>query len=354
MRLSTSTIVMPLLICVPFGLAIRDTLKSRSANGEHDEGNELRARHGDEAEQARAAADQEAAEAKEREDNARLSSSLRDLYGPEPASLGTLFAGVELGMTEVPSELERRLGKFAEAAHIDAAAHLEVTTNFGDRKQLRADHGAASEDEPCVDCRRQLTRITITPRPELDGELACELLSSQLEEAWGTSVKSDVGAHWLSPSTGHRATLVETDRCELTFDRFVPIDKFLNASPTSIVPIWAIGGPRSKLIESLGMNGNAPSDDRSGEPFRWDAPGLGAQLGSTTLTAYVKNGKIVTITASTNPSLTDASEVIDQISRVFHVSPTGTGTLRWKTTPPIEIDRNHGTRLYITVGAPQN
>jgi hypothetical protein len=193
--------------------------------------------------------------------------------------------------------------------------------------------------------------VLFRSRPDRAHEVdTCELLTAQLDEAWGTSIQSGLGAHWLAPAAGRRASLVGGERCSLVFDRFVPADKFITRSPDSVVPVWAVGQPAKKLTDARGEGGARVDGDR----LEWDAPGVGASLGPTTVTAYIKHGKVVAITASANASSSGVEDVVDQISKVTKLDYTGEETRRWNSRPPIQIDSDHGVSLFVTVGAPQD
>ena len=108
MRIPASVIVMSLVTAVPFGLAIRDTARhhDNAADDEVDFDGTATARR-ERVADMKAYEEQEAkdkAEAAER--RALVVKRFHEMYGAQPASLGSLFDGIKLGehATEVLHE----------------------------------------------------------------------------------------------------------------------------------------------------------------------------------------------------------------------------------------------------------
>src|SRR5437879_4774181 len=108
MRIPPSVIVMSLLTAVPFALAFRDASRGRDKAAHHhddydeddfgsrdsDDDRDLKQYAASEASMERIRAEQREQKAKTELQRARITPQL---VGSEPASLGTLFAGVKLG-----------------------------------------------------------------------------------------------------------------------------------------------------------------------------------------------------------------------------------------------------------------
>jgi hypothetical protein len=102
MRIPPSVMVMSLLTAVPFGLGIRDTLNSKNRDRSERERMESAKREKERAMSYEAQAAYEAEARRAEEDRQELVreqlAKLDQLYGANPAHMGTLFDGVVLGV----------------------------------------------------------------------------------------------------------------------------------------------------------------------------------------------------------------------------------------------------------------
>lgn len=176
--------LIPLCVtAVPFGLAIRDTVRHTPRGDELDlTGEQTRARD------ARARAEREEAKARaeyEAEQRAR-EARLLQLFGKTPASLGSLFEGVTLGAPAESFQTEEARQRIYDAIQFHA---LEIA--FLTDKNLDG------------------IRIDIS-------QSECDRLHSLLDAAWRPS-SNDV---WLDPATHQRAAF-SADDCSLVFDRYL-------------------------------------------------------------------------------------------------------------------------------------
>lgn len=327
MRIPTSTLVMGLLTCVPFGLAIRDTAAGKTGayvpgedeDEDHDE-------YGGEAFEARMRAAEEAAEAAEQEAQALRAQQLVQIYGAEPASLGAVFEGLRVGAPEAA------LG----GATMAGIHRLERTSGI----KIELLHGAGMLDAVLVRAARTST--------EDEQDELCETLEQRLTTAWGEGeTDADDRVIWLNPVAGHRAVLADAPACELRFERYAAVDTwFAPTSPTSVVPVWAIGQPARRLVEALG-----PAATVTGDVITWRAPGVGAGTGDTMLFAEVQRGKVVSLDAAFDESLV---EQVGVHLIGLHGEPTAEGDnldlVRWRSKPPISLEAVSGARAHLRVG----
>ena len=324
---ATSTIVMGLLTCVPFGLAIRDTVTGD--NG----GSGARAAYDDEtyddhessaAFEARMRALEEAEAEEERlEEAARAerAQQLVSLYGAEPASLGPAFAGIRLGVNEAELDGAALAGLYRTGRSTGTKIDLEAVTGIVHRIVIDPALGASEDDE----------------------EALCEALDQRLRTAWGEGTERDERRQWAHPLSGQRATLITDPSCRYVVERYAPVTAWLGKDKAAVVPVWAIGQPAQRLLDVLGDRAQVDDD-----AIMWRGPGLDGGLGDTTLTAYTERGKVVTLEAGSDgvPSAlarqltTTYGEPVDADDEVA----------RWKGKPPISLQVAGGYSVFVTVG----
>ncbi len=314
MRIPPSVIVMSLLCAVPFGLAIRDAHRDKHASAhdddELDDFDSSRSRAEMEREAMREAEEQER-EARQKLERGRLA---KQLVGSEPASLGSLFEGVQLG---APA------GEFQPDSVRSAIASHSETLN------VDWDVGAS-----------RLDGVTVT----LLGD-DCEPLVEAVG-AWGTGKDG----RWENAATHQRA---EFDRvaCSVQFERYVDVDAWLDRKDTAIVPLAAIGQPAQKLYDRV--QPLLSSDLETDDSFSWRDTGLAGAVGKTTLTAYKKNGKItgLSVVFHTDGPGTDAVEArLTKLLGAKPVQPSGDdelGAINWKGRLPVTLTTGDVSSLTI-------
>ena len=317
MRLPTSTVVMALLASVPFGLAIRDTLRAKpTPEVDQYPGDE----DGDGAAQAELETEREAArEAAEQQAQAARKAALSELLGAEPATLGPAFGAIQLGERD-HAVMDRVL------ARVDAAPTL-----YGYAVAFR---GAD-----------QLRGIEIKPSGG-DLDAACEDLQARLSEVWGDG-QYDAGVegtHWANAARGQRATLSDAGTCTVTIETFVPVDSYLSKAATSTIPLWAIGSPAKKLIDSV------PGAEHADDTLTWETAGVGVGLGTTRLTARIVRGKVTSIAASTETSPATSDALTEQLRTLYGDPHDDDGRLVWSKKPAITLDLTTTTTTAIFVG----
>lgn len=317
MALPTSTIVMALLTAVPFGLAIKDTVTGKSAydmpSDEYREAEESLEN------MDRAAREYEEAEQKKMRE---LTTSIEKLI-PMGTKAKLEVPGYAWNQTvlEMATDDKKRLEDVAHAV-FDATTKPDGT----------------------------LKTLTISFPQYRSGENICLLVSERLEEAWGGSQRTyDNGftqKHWVTTRPMQRVTFLDPDdgsRCLLALEEWVGIPDFITKTETSIVPLWAIGEPATKLVEKLGDN--AFSDETQ---IRWNAVGVGEGLGETELYARIVKGKVVTVTAKFQTSEVSIGALVGHLDNE-HGESTGDDPMVWKTAKLSlgTVDDTTGTYLLV-------
>lgn len=328
MALPTSTIVMAVLTCIPFGLAIRDTVtgklpvatgeKAYAADGYEDEdyAADNARREAEEAEEA-------AATRREEAKKEQLRVERRTLYGAEVATLGSGFAGLSLGMAESDIRSET-----VTALEVKARVDVELLANYTvDWITLTAERDAA-EDESSE---------------------FCSTFGADLQEAWGRGQTEDYETrYWVNATTGTRASFSTSDGCKLSFERFVEPKAWVNKTRTSLVPLWLVGQPTAKLREQLGPRGG--DFDNTERQVRWLGLGVGTGSGETRFEAHLAKGKVVAITATADTFEATRDEIIAQLSTIYGPAIEDDDGVHWKSRPAIKVDDHNGAGVRVTIG----
>lgn len=280
MRIPTSTIVMGLVVCVPFALAIRAGTGSRHhAEPEEDDAELILAR------EAQMRAEEEA---QRRRAADAAAEDIHRLYATQPATPGLLFGGIHLGAPEVTPAQERAVRTFERGT-------IALQTD---------DSG--------------LYQISISLH---DG---CDVLERKLNDTWGPGVATATGLVWLNPGTHTRAVFHGTPDCELVYDRFVTADDWISKADTSVVPLWALGQPAEKLTDALTL----PASEAKRPQITWSGPAIGSVGERTRITATFENGKVVGLSAVATASLS-ASGVEEQLVALYGEPKGNCGDRCW-------------------------
>lgn len=322
MRIPSSVVVMSLLTAVPFGLGIKDTLQHKQSSIDEDDdafdfgGNRARVRATQRryAEYEREAAQEALERTKRREER---TAKLDTLYGKQPASLGSLFDGIHLGAgagSFQPETARERIYDATRDGFLNVVFDVDTTQLRGLSVEIGTVDYSESTDE------------------------TCEKLRDKLTAAWGTTA----GSTWLDPSTHQRAT-VDSAYCALRFDRYLEPTDWLAS-----VHMEAIGMKADKLVELAG-----PTAEVQEDMISWQVPGVGFGSKSTTVEAYLENGKVVTIAAITDGDFDTIAAIRDAISAKRKADPTtdeDTGAWTWKGKVPVTLDNTRVARFQLTVG----
>ena len=280
---------MTLVIAVPFGLAIRDSLKGNDKLTRNEQ-----ARQEMRAEEARRDADRKVEEARvyeaEKAATVKRKQTLATLIGPTLGSLGSRFENKQVGAQASP-EFETALYQIEG---------LEDRDGEKPGVQLRGDNTIVS------------VSFTI-------GDEHCAEMRDALVTAWGAG-DQDV---WVNAEHGRRTSLGGL-LCVLHFDQIVD-DKAW--TKTALSPL--LGKTPAQAQKLLGAS-TAPGFDGDGD-LSWYLPGATTGRESTELVATVVDGKVRSTTASTLVSETQAQALIAAISKQLGVPPVTdeAGTYVW-------------------------
>lgn len=315
MAVSPSTIVLGILTCVPFGLAIRDTVKDKPEPSvepiDHETIDEAKY-------EAEAAAEARAYEEK-RAAERRRDEIIEQLFDESAGTLGRQFR-VLTGepYSTLPETIFEGQTKLADEWAIDL--HTELVDGV-------------------------LHSITIEPRMDADTTREmCASMATWFDDNWGEPDSAQTNRKIWLYTTLHRRVVFLTigSNCKVVAERTVPLDEWITKTPESIVPVWAIGQTPAKVASTLKLT--SPTD---GDTFQWRAPGLGASTGKTEIVAYVKGGKIAGLVAHASHSY-GADAVAEHFATVFG-EPTADDPTQWKTKPPLALEVSE-SRVSVSIG----
>jgi len=296
MRIPPSTIVMSLVLAVPIGLAIRDTLKDHKQGHRHVSDDPMIDDDGppsyDSAVEERRRIERDMEQERQRAQDLSL---LRRVQGQIPAQLGPLFGDLELGAPApvggTPPELDRLVQSGDLTVHFDVDTKLNglvVTLNKIDRDTCR----------------------------------------SQLTATWSTPSADDV---WLDPSAHQRTSLDVSSRlCQLRFDRYDPPQAWVKK-----LPLTAVGSP----VKSLAVD---PSAYVSDHEIDWRAPGVGSGHTPTNVSVSIANGKVTDVLVNTDADAESLQEIRDALSAKLGHEPEVTQIGRttrytWPSRAPVML-----------------
>ena len=295
MRIPPSVIVMSLVTAVPFGRAIRQTVKKHDRKVSlHDlsdddlSSDEQMEKYA--AEEARMQAEQERTRAEEK---AKRAEAMRAIFGSDPATLA-----IKVG--------DSRLADWSEA----------VTRAPG--------YGA----------NRNATTVTV------HGDEICEELPRTLDQRWGASM-----THlWTSPAT-HQRALLDDISCTVTFEPYAELDAWVGKTD-AVIALDMIGQSATKLKDKLG--GRVQSDDEG--ILEWNDLGVVGGKGSTTATAFTRNGKVVALEVAFDTDAKTLDALEERITKVVGGKPVRDDdamTVTWKSRVPVVL---HETGPMLTIG----
>ncbi|MBA3391904.1 MAG: hypothetical protein H0T89_04625 [Deltaproteobacteria bacterium] len=318
MALPTSTIAMAVLTCIPFGLAVRDTVRQRTAAQTERERIEQRARF-DEQQEALAAerdyARRQAEREREEREQAERAAAMSGLLGDSPTSLGPLFGDIAIGMSG--EELYTRSTQLAAITALGFRVHVEG--------------------------RDHVPSIVLVPRRGSSDDL-CDQLSAQLVTRWGRpDAEDDEELFWVTGA--RRASFWRSATCKLRFERYAPPESWIDRSTDSVVPIAAIGKPAKALAAQLEQRlfvAVSVEDDS----VVWSDVGVGTGSGRTSLVANVSGGRVTGILATTRVSTNTQDDIIAQLTALF--GPRADDG-NWTGKPPVTLDVYDG-HLTLTAG----
>ncbi|MEO6772498.1 MAG: hypothetical protein ABI467_05675 [Kofleriaceae bacterium] len=272
MRVPASAVVMTLVVAVPFGFAIRDTLEGNDAQSQQDRAAaEVRAEQ--DRFHAQELARQQAEYEHENQRTADRQAMFASLIGSTPGTLGARF-GAQVG----------------EPAPADFDANLSAIDHVEDRLEDGANHGLQLHGDGAI------ASVSFTI-----GDAHCAELRTIVDRAWGPS-HDDI---WLDTAHHRRASLGGL-LCVLHFDEYADDPMWAKA----VMPAL-IGKTPAEAQRLLGKP-TVPLDEPS---LSWYLPGPAAGRNSTELRAEVTDGRIRSLIATTNVSTDAAGRLLDAMAK---------------------------------------
>lgn len=234
------------------------------------------------------------------------------LCDTQPASLGSVFAGLELG------RVVDRLPDVPPPSGLDVKISLLTTGRRIDGVDIK---------------------IPFDP-----GWAGCYQFAKQLHQRWGHPSEADEGSEtWHDVAHDRVATFTQNfSDCTLRFFRVVSPEQWLNETRSSRVPIWAIGHPVAELEAALGL---PPGDDP--RELRWRDESLGDPFSDIELTAHLQRGRVVGI-AVTPPFDNPVADILWQRLKALYGAPgvveshEDTMEVRWRRVPGIRVGKYWG------------
>jgi hypothetical protein len=317
MTVSTSTVVFAIATCLPFGIAIVDTVRDKPPGLDDDARLDAEA----EARLARERADEAAREAEAEAMHQHRQLMLIDLIGREPATLGSSLEGIAIGMSAA-----------------DFGRHRDVLDRLHDAT------GAAVRGDVAD---TSLHALVITPARD-----TCDFVATRLDKLWGAGHSTGDHTFWHSGDSLVRASYAHDlgDGCSLRFEQYVPVDAWFGKKPGAIVPAAFIGKPADALIADIMSRTTADRVEQTDEQVHWLDAGVGDGTGRTAFQAIVARGKVAWIEARTEVTASTLDALRERIT-ALHGQPTdGDKGLLWNSKPPIAIALWNSITVALTVG----
>ena len=285
MRIPPSVIVLPLILAVPFGFAIRDSLKGNDPASQEErakhELDDLEVREHDQ--QIAAERDQyERAKQVEKERGVLFAS----LIGREPASLGSAFGSQQLGL--------------ATTIEIDHAVDQLIL----DREGVTGLDGKL-----------------VSYGFSIDGE-HCPAMLAQLATAWGAGERGagdeDHLVVWVDRENHRRASFRTANlACVIDFTRTVDDAAWVEAAFPKVLRKTL---PQAEKLLGPLTNPEIPS---------WYLAGPPVGHGATTLNAQLEGGKLTSTNASASMSDDDAAAVVKLVTKRLGKPPVHDAADEW-------------------------
>jgi len=314
MPVSASTIAFALVTCIPFGLAIRDTVEHRQPTTPVRHADELDSET--EAREARIRAEQNVRDAEREAELQHHKLMLIDLIGPQPAQLGRSFDGIALGMTAAEFEQKR-----------DLIADLRTQT----AATIRSDSEAI------------LHALWITPRND-----SCELLGEQIDLRWGKGHVAGNRAFWSAGDTRAVFERSPAGDCELTFEERVGVARWVDKRAGSVIPVALIGKPVKALLADIAARPSAEDVEQDEESIQWRDAGVGNGLGRTSLMAVIEHGKVVWLEARTDVDRDTTSAIEDRLTALYG-TPAGDDPITWARAK-VTLTLGEESSIVLTAG----
>ncbi|MFT3694748.1 MAG: hypothetical protein QM831_16485 [Kofleriaceae bacterium] len=278
MRIPPSVIAMSVVVCVPFGLGIRDTIKRRDALSMLED-EQQRALEREREMDAEAAAERARDAEREEQRNVKRRAMYVSLLGKQKAALGEQF-GVQVG-DPAPADWEQKLGSIEG---------LESRDYERPGTELTGDNVIAS------------VSFTI-------GDRDCDNMRSAANAAWGPG---DRDGMWLDPEHNRRAT-IDGLLCTLRFDRVID-----DAGWAKLAVAPLMGKTVAQAAKQLGQPTSGITDE---ERISWYLPGALVGRSQSELIADVEANKIVGWAMSTDAVPAQAEALAAQLEKLIKETP---------------------------------
>jgi hypothetical protein len=276
MRIPPSAIVMTLVVSVPFGLAIRDSLKGNDRQSKQDRELEEARQYEEKARADQLAEEKREADAEKARDEHRK-QTFASLLGTTRGMLGTRL-GAQIG--DVPPDgFENTL---------DSLEDLEFSDGVTPGNQLRGDG--------------KLTSVSLPV-----GDAHCGDMRNALEHAWGTAA-DDI---WIDTDHSRRASLGGL-LCVLHFDQFVDDAAWAKTALPKIL---------DKTPEQAQKLLGTPTVPLDNDVLSWFEPGAQHGRDSTEIIATRDGAKIYRTEVSTTVTAEQATALIAALTKQLGKSP---------------------------------
>ncbi len=337
MKVPKSTYVMSVVVLGLFGIAIAKTAGSKDRHHRDDDESTDPEATGDDPDSDRGIQEYEHEQAVRKTAELEAQAALDKLvaavgpaYGAEAASMGSLLAGLTFGTerSAVSTEINDRLAAFRRQTQSELTLG-ELSSRTIDRIEIKPHSSGQSE-----------------PREEL-----CGRLYNLLKDTWGNGTRESVTytTIWLNPATHVRATFLnEYGQCALSFSAFAAPAEWIDRTPTSVVPVAAVGQPATKLADAV-------KSTIADMTITWTGPGLGAGTQATQLVASVVRGKVALVNATTIATEDTRSELVEHLTAKFGKPKStsnglGSDLLTWNSRPQIVLTVGDGDTVALSVG----
>ncbi|CAN5670696.1 hypothetical protein BH11MYX1_BH11MYX1_03370 [soil metagenome] len=274
MRIPPSAIVLPLILAVPFGLAIRDSVKGNDRASEEARAAKDLAELDAQQASARVAAEQDQYERTKRLEGER-GAALAVLIGREPATFGSAIAPEQLG------ELTSLAPSVSSDIHVSA---------------MRSGDG-------------KVTDLAIT----ID-TAACRAMHDMLVAAWGEGQRPGNDPQlWTDAAHHQRASLskLPSEWCALHFDRMVDDIAWVELALPKI-----LGKPVTQVEKLFG-----PPVESYVDVWVLPGPSIGYDASLLTVTAG-ESGKVEHTTVAISVPDEEAAALVNLISKKLGRQPT--------------------------------
>jgi hypothetical protein len=312
MRIPPSVIVMSLVVAVPFGLAIRETVnhddpKSRAERELQKETEEMEAaQRAEEAEQAKLRAEEQ------KKQNERI-AAVKGLFGQTPGSMGPALAGIELGHPPSADAVDR-ITALPFVVRLQRDTEDRVTS-------VRVKLGTGDYDSP-----------------DENGD-ECQRVKDYLTSSWG----HDDNYNWHDAEQHQRVTFSNIG-CEVHIEQYREPAEWLK-----LVPMNLVG---KTLDQAVALPVLAWPEDRNDNAATWELPGLGRGTEPTKLQAIVIKRHIAVTIATTTIAAEDSEAFVTAATLAFHGKPhheDGDSMYTWKRSPQIQLELD-GSAMTLTIG----